>query len=166
MKIIRIKNRLREGTNDILLNVRFNDKIICEIQLEVINKSKTKFIQCSNAFSHFIYELKRSIFGPISELCNIWNNFDVRSKTFNKLIAKEKEPNLTQTMTVPSCTSPEGHLFQKYILPFECSLCGKSYFHSNYIFSNKNCSTCSFKYCVNCQIREMGSDELKNEIFQ
>lgn len=66
MKIVRVKNRLREGTNDILLNVRFNNKIICEIQLEVVSKSKTKFIQASNAFSHYIYELKRSIFGPIS----------------------------------------------------------------------------------------------------
>ena len=33
LKIVRIKNRLREGTNDILINVKFNNSIICEIQL-------------------------------------------------------------------------------------------------------------------------------------
>lgn len=29
LKIVRIKNRLREGTNDILLNIRYKDRIIC-----------------------------------------------------------------------------------------------------------------------------------------
>lgn len=87
MKIVRIKNRLNKGTNDILINVKFNNMIICEIQLEVINKSKSKFIQCSNAFSHYIYEMKRSIFGPISELCNIWNNFESRSSQYNTILA-------------------------------------------------------------------------------
>lgn len=79
MKIVRIKDRLKQGTNDILINVKFNSLIICEIQLHVVNKTKSKFIQCSNKFSHYIYEIKRSIFGPLSELCNVWHNFEHRS---------------------------------------------------------------------------------------
>jgi len=75
MKIVRIKDRLKQGTNDILINIKFNSLIICEIQLQVINKTKSKFIQCSNKFSHYLYEIRRSIFGPISELCNVWRNF-------------------------------------------------------------------------------------------
>ena len=57
MKILKIKNRLRGGTNDILMNVKFNDAIISEIQLKVNNKQESKFISCSNDFNHYIYEL-------------------------------------------------------------------------------------------------------------
>jgi len=64
-KIVRIKNRLKEGTNDILLNIRFNKTHICEMQL-AINSDQSNFIKCSNKFNHYIYELKRSIFGPLT----------------------------------------------------------------------------------------------------
>jgi hypothetical protein len=47
--------------------------------LKVDNSKETKFVAASNAFSHYIYELQRSLFGPISELCNIWNNWDPRA---------------------------------------------------------------------------------------
>ena len=54
LKIIRIKNRLKTGTNDILINIMFKEKFSCEIQLAVKSAS-SKFIQCSNMFSHYIY---------------------------------------------------------------------------------------------------------------
>ncbi len=73
MKIIRVKNRLNYGTNDVLINVRFNNLITSEIQLEV-SSAKTHFIKCSYNFNHYIYELERSFFGPISELSSIWRN--------------------------------------------------------------------------------------------
>ena len=85
MKIIRIKNRLKLGTNDILINVRFNDEINCEIQL-AINSNKSKFIQCSSSFNHYLYELERSLMGPLTELCSIWMNLDTRSKDYLKII--------------------------------------------------------------------------------
>lgn len=65
LKIIRIKNRLKLGTNDILVNVIYKDKYLCEIQLGV-NSAKSKFIQCSNLFSHYVYELGRTLFGPVT----------------------------------------------------------------------------------------------------
>ena len=34
-KIVRIKNRLNLGTRDILINAKFEDKILCEIQLAI-----------------------------------------------------------------------------------------------------------------------------------
>ena len=89
LKIIRVKNRLRQGTNDILINIEFNNAVICEIQLEVISKSKSKFARCSNAFSHYIYEMKRSIFGPITELCNIWRNCEPRAASYEALVRGE-----------------------------------------------------------------------------
>ena len=91
MKIVRVKNRLRRETNDILINVKFNNILLCEIQLQVINKSASKFAKCSNLFCHYIYEMKRSIFGPISELCSIRNNFEARSHRFESIKNSDKE---------------------------------------------------------------------------
>jgi len=54
MKIIRIKNRLMLGTNDVLINVKFNNLITSEIQLTV-SSAKTEFIKCSYNFNHYIY---------------------------------------------------------------------------------------------------------------
>ncbi len=38
-KIIRIKNRLSQGTRDILINAYFKNKVVCEIQLAVNESS-------------------------------------------------------------------------------------------------------------------------------
>lgn len=65
MKMVRVKNRLKQGTNDILINVLFNGKYLCEFQLAV-NAVRSKFIECSNMFSHYIYELGRTPFGPLT----------------------------------------------------------------------------------------------------
>lgn len=54
MKIIRVKNRLKMGTNDILINLIFQEKYLCEVQLAV-NATSSKFISCSNLFSHYVY---------------------------------------------------------------------------------------------------------------
>lgn len=88
MKIIRVKNRLKLGTNDILINVLYREKYLCEIQLAV--KSVTsKFIQCSNLFSHYVYELGRTLFGPLTELCSVWTSLDPRAIEYLNLIKNE-----------------------------------------------------------------------------
>ena len=89
LKIVRIKNRLRRGTNDILVNVRFNETLLCEIQLSVNSKS-SQFINHSNLFSHYLYELERSKFGPLTELCNIWISKDKRAEMYQDLIKSEE----------------------------------------------------------------------------
>ena len=87
MKVIRVKNRLKSGTNDLLLNVRYNNQVTAEIQLKIKSKSaQSRFQTCSYNFSHFIYEIQRSYFGPISELCSIWTNLDPRTKTYEELV--------------------------------------------------------------------------------
>lgn len=65
IKIIRVKNRLKLGTNDILINILFKQKYLCEIQLAV-KSAQNKFIACSNQFNHYIYELGRTLFGPLT----------------------------------------------------------------------------------------------------
>lgn len=64
MSLVRVVNRLRKGTNDILINIMYRG-VLCEVQLAVAN-SNNNFLEYSNAFNHYLYELKRSVFGPLT----------------------------------------------------------------------------------------------------
>ena len=81
---MRIKNKLRQGTKDVLINFRYKKSIIVEMQL-AIEEEKSTFIQCSEKANHFIYELERARFGPLSEICNIWCGSDERYKYFSSM---------------------------------------------------------------------------------
>ena len=63
------------------MNIRFKNQFICEIQLAV-NTDHSNFIKCSNKYNHFIYEVKRSIFGPLTEFFSIWRSLDGRCKIY------------------------------------------------------------------------------------
>lgn len=89
MKIVRVKNRLKEGTNDILVNVLFNKTYLCEIQLAV-KSAQSKFIACSNQFNHYVYELGRTLFGPLTELSSVWMSLDPRAGEYEYIINNEK----------------------------------------------------------------------------
>ena len=65
LKIIRVKNRLEQGTKDVLINIRFYEKITAEIQLAIRSESK-KYTEDSTEINHTLYERERAIFGPIS----------------------------------------------------------------------------------------------------
>jgi hypothetical protein len=43
MEIIRVKNRLNQGTKDILINIRYRNQILVEMQLS-IDGDKSNFI--------------------------------------------------------------------------------------------------------------------------
>jgi hypothetical protein len=64
MKLVRVINRMKKGTHDILINIRYRD-VLCEVQLGVTS-TKNQFIEHSNQFNHYLYELKRSPFGPLT----------------------------------------------------------------------------------------------------
>ena len=61
---MRIKDRLEMGTRDIMINVIYKNKFLCEIQLAVTDTIDKKQL-AYDAFNHFLYELKRSSLGPI-----------------------------------------------------------------------------------------------------
>ncbi len=46
-------------------------------------------------FNHYIYELKRSIFGPITELCSIWKCLDNRFEIYSQI---KSEPDFIKSM--------------------------------------------------------------------
>ena len=63
-KLVRIKNKLNEPANNIIINYLFMGKVLCELQLSIQeSKGKEKNYY---SFSHFIYELTRGKFGVIS----------------------------------------------------------------------------------------------------
>jgi hypothetical protein len=70
LRIIKIKNRMFEKDNDILINLFFKNRTICELQLS-IHREENKKEKLYGEFNHFIYELKRSEFGIISEFSSI-----------------------------------------------------------------------------------------------
>lgn len=71
------------GNRDILMNLRYRNCLSVEIQLAT-KSNKSHFTEKSNAFNHFIYELKRSKFGPVAEASSIWTNKDSRSADYAK----------------------------------------------------------------------------------
>jgi hypothetical protein len=63
------------------MNILYRNTMIVEMQL-AIKQDKSKFIECSNKFNHYLYELKRAKFGAITEMCSIWMSQDLRSKFY------------------------------------------------------------------------------------
>ena len=88
MKLVRVINRMKKGTHDILINIRYRD-VLCEVQLGVTS-TKNQFIEHSNQFNHYLYELKRSPFGPLTELCSIWKSLDIKFNIYKTPSVKKK----------------------------------------------------------------------------
>jgi hypothetical protein len=68
------------------MNILYKNKIIVEMQL-AIKQDKSKFIESSNKFNHYLYELKRAKFGPIMEMCSIWMSQNLTAKFLSESIA-------------------------------------------------------------------------------
>ena len=68
------------------MNILYKSKIIVEMQL-AIKQDKSKFIESSNKFNHYLYELKRAKFGPIMEMCSIWMSQNLTAKFLSESIA-------------------------------------------------------------------------------
>lgn len=67
-EIIRVKNRLKTGNKDFLINLKYKESfLICELQLYMKTKSDNdKKQSVLQHFSHFLYELERSRYGALS----------------------------------------------------------------------------------------------------
>lgn len=59
--------------------------MVIEMQL-AIKQQKSKFIECSNKFNHYFYEMKRAKFGAIMEMCSIWMSQDPRASFYENKI--------------------------------------------------------------------------------
>lgn len=54
LKIVKIKNRLDDNNNDILINFFFKNTILCELQLAIFKETNKKE-KLYSQFSHFLY---------------------------------------------------------------------------------------------------------------
>lgn len=73
-KLIRIKNKLDESANNIIINYLFMGWVQCELQLSIQEpKDKQKNYY---TFSHFVYELTRGKFGSIAECAIMISQLD------------------------------------------------------------------------------------------
>ena len=73
-KLVRIKNKLDDPANNIMINYLFMGKVQCELQLSIQDaKGKEKHYY---AFSHFVYELIRGKFGAIAECAIMISQLD------------------------------------------------------------------------------------------
>ena len=90
LKIVRVKNRLNTGNRDIFVNLMYRGKLMVEAQLNLVSK-EDKFIERSDKFNHYIYELKRPIFGPVVEMSCIWRNKDSRAKFYENYLLENNK---------------------------------------------------------------------------
>jgi hypothetical protein len=73
-ELVRIKNKLDEPSNNIMINYLFMGKVQCELQLSIQeSKGKEKNYY---TFSHFVYELTRGKFGSIAECAIMISQLD------------------------------------------------------------------------------------------
>lgn len=98
-KLVRIKSKLDDPANNIMINYLFMGKVQCELQLSIQEpKGKAKNYY---TFSHFVYELTRGKFGAIAEcaimisqldpmIASCANNYYVEKKG-TKIISMEEE---------------------------------------------------------------------------
>ena len=159
-KIIRIKDRLSLGTRDILININFMNKILCEIQLAVTDEIDKKQ-KMYDGFNHYLYELKRSNLGPIMQSACIWTHLDQRSKQYRYTFKSNLAVcNINLNYRKHLCNS-EFMINNKY--SFICSLCGIYHPAPKGLISSKKCVYCG-KYfeCRNCIENRMSADELKS----
>ncbi len=75
---MRIKNRLDHKENDILLNLFFMNKVQCELQLSFdrTDEDTARKAKLYSSYNHFLYELRRSLMGPIGEYACILGEHD------------------------------------------------------------------------------------------
>jgi len=67
LEIVRIKDRLDTQNEDFLINIKLNNcPLICEVQVGFKSSLDEKAVFLDH-FNHFLYELRRSKFGPLCE---------------------------------------------------------------------------------------------------
>ena len=105
-KLVRIKSKLDDPANNIMINYFFKGKIQCELQLSIqepLGKEKHYY-----AFSHFVYELCRGKFGVIAECTIMISQLDPMVTACKKSYYQEKEePPLLQSTAKSKKTSKE-----------------------------------------------------------
>ena len=88
-ELVRVKDRLSQGTRDVMINGKFGNGPVCEIQLAICSSADIKQ-DLLDKYNHFLYELKRSKnLGPLIENISIWTSIEQRSLYFDELTERK-----------------------------------------------------------------------------
>lgn len=71
-----------------MINAQINKGLVCEIQLAVTSQTDKKQ-ELLDSYNHFLYELKRSKLGPLTENVSIWSTLEQRYSYF-EILRKKK----------------------------------------------------------------------------
>lgn len=102
---MRVKNRLKTSNNDFLVNFKYKG-LTCECQLgfTVDKKEENKKAYYQNSFSHFLYEMARSKFSPLTEIVIINNHLNQTVGFFQDILQKNnkkiKKPKELKDLTI------------------------------------------------------------------
>ena len=91
-KLIRIRNKLDEPANNVMINYLFMGKVQCELQLSIQEPSGKE--KSYYTFSHFVYELTRGRFGSIAECAVLINQLDPMISACKESYYTEKKERL------------------------------------------------------------------------
>lgn len=67
-EVIRVKNRFKWATRDLLINFRYGEHLVGEAQLCVDVSHEDEDLAKRIKFRHYLYELERGLFGPTFEM--------------------------------------------------------------------------------------------------
>jgi hypothetical protein len=88
ISLLRIKNRLTTHNHDVLVNFRYGDLLVAEVQIgiELEDADLKAELDHRYEYKHFLYELERCVFGPTMELIMIYEDYfrkDISAKMFS-----------------------------------------------------------------------------------
>ena len=121
--------------------------IVCELQL-ILKKSSDEVnakVKAYETFNHVLYELQRSIFGPMAEMSLLLTHNDTR-------MGYEKKIKL-QKHILERLKCPENEELNKETdlsIPYSCSLCCKFYPLNDNNFPIHRCLNCNYYVCPRC----------------
>lgn len=148
---MRVKDRLNQGTRDILINAQYDNGLVWEIQLAVTSHADKKQ-DLLDKYNHFLYELKRSKLGPLSECVSIWSSLEQRSIYFEQLILNKKTKSFKCAIRHKGnkCKDDEIENFTEFKRPIICYGCKEYYAIPLTSLLNVRCEECRVTFCGTC----------------
>lgn len=74
-EVVRVKNRFKWATRDLLINFRYGEHLVGEAQLCVDVPHDSPHLAKQIKFRHYLYELERGLFGPTFEMIMQYEDF-------------------------------------------------------------------------------------------
>lgn len=129
LKVVRVKNRLDSINRDFLVNVKLvGTPLLCEVQLQIDNESEQvdSEYQLMTGFSHFLYELDRSKYGPLIEAVIVNNHLCPTIPYFEQELKEARIKTLEFEVSLNSATGEVSVVEYTRVTeesPFTCSNC-------------------------------------------